>query len=172
MTGLLGALLQDAWAHQGVAPILEVTDYSQLPDAPLGAWLDWSVHPSTVIGCGLMAAFYLYCTGPLREKRGWAEGPDKRARGYFFAAMFTILISLNGPIHELSDNFLFSAHMVQHLGAHRFHTGTFSGCEDDSGASGFHVSCLWHKRSIRRGLTCRVITQDNPGCTGVIERKS
>ena len=33
----------------------------------------------------------------------------------FFAALFVIFASLNGPIHDLSDDYLFSAHMVQHL---------------------------------------------------------
>jgi len=116
MTGLFGlSLLQDAWAHQGIAPILEVTDYSQLPDAPPGVWMDWSLHPSTVIGCALMAGLYWVVMGPLREKYGWAAAPDKKATAFFMASMVAILVSLNGPIHHLSDNYLFSVHMVQHL---------------------------------------------------------
>ncbi|MCB9759292.1 MAG: cytochrome c oxidase assembly protein [Alphaproteobacteria bacterium] len=105
----------EAWAHQGIAPILEVTDYSQLPDAPPGVWMDLSVHPSTVIGCALMAAFYLYAVGPLREKRGWAPSVSRRHIACFLGSMGVILLSLNGPIHHLSDNYLFSMHMVQHL---------------------------------------------------------
>src|SRR5690606_1897311 len=34
----------------------------------------------------------------------------------FTLAMLIMLVSLQGPLHELSDYFLFSAHMVQHLG--------------------------------------------------------
>jgi putative membrane protein len=33
----------------------------------------------------------------------------------FTLGVLVILVSLNGPMHELADNFLFSAHMVQHL---------------------------------------------------------
>ena len=33
----------------------------------------------------------------------------------FGAALLVIFVSLNGPLHNLSDNYLFSAHMVQHL---------------------------------------------------------
>ncbi|MCB9797543.1 MAG: cytochrome c oxidase assembly protein [Alphaproteobacteria bacterium] len=116
MTGLFALpWIRAAQAHQGIAPILEVTDYSQLPDAPPDVWMDLSVHPSTVIGVALMTAFYFWVMGPLRARKGWAEAPDKRAAKFFLAAMFTILISLNGPIHHLSDNYLFSVHMVQHL---------------------------------------------------------
>ena len=33
----------------------------------------------------------------------------------FTAALLVLLVSLNGPLHALSDRYLFSAHMVQHL---------------------------------------------------------
>jgi putative membrane protein len=33
----------------------------------------------------------------------------------FFAGLLVILLSLNGPMHDLSDYYLFSAHMLQHL---------------------------------------------------------
>jgi putative membrane protein len=33
----------------------------------------------------------------------------------FVFGMMIMLVGLQGPLHELSDYFLFSAHMVQHL---------------------------------------------------------
>jgi putative membrane protein len=33
----------------------------------------------------------------------------------FVAGLIVLLVSLNGPIHDLSDYYLFSVHMVQHL---------------------------------------------------------
>ena len=39
-------------------------------------------------------------------------------RASFFAALALIFFSLNGSLHDLSDDYLFSAHMVQHLAAH------------------------------------------------------
>ena len=75
------------------------------------SWLKWSIHPSTVIGLGVLAALYVW-----RASRG---GPDERTSGArklsFFSALFVIFASLNGPIHDLADNYLFSGHMVQHL---------------------------------------------------------
>jgi putative membrane protein len=75
------------------------------------SWLKWSIHPSTVAGLAALAAIYL-----IRSRQA---GPDDRLSGMrklsFFAALFVIFASLNGPIHDLSDNYLFSGHMVQHL---------------------------------------------------------
>ena len=75
------------------------------------SWLKWSIHPSTVIGLSILGAIYLW--------RARQAGPDERVSGLrklcFFSALFVIFASLNGPIHDLSDNYLFSGHMVQHL---------------------------------------------------------
>ncbi len=75
------------------------------------SWLKWSIHPSTVIGLGVLGALYLW--------RASHADPDQRVSGWrklsFFSALFVIFASLNGPLHDLSDNYLFSGHMVQHL---------------------------------------------------------
>lgn len=75
------------------------------------SWLAWSIHPSTVIGLAALATLYLW-----RLRHATA---DERAtvpqRILFFSALLVIFASLNGPIHDLSDTYLFSAHMVQHL---------------------------------------------------------
>jgi putative membrane protein len=74
-------------------------------------WLSWSIHPSTVIGLAVLAAIYLW-----RAKQSGAEQPLSVARKIsFFSSLLVIFGSLNGPIHDLSDTYLFSAHMVQHL---------------------------------------------------------
>ncbi len=75
------------------------------------SWLEWSLHPSTVVGLLILAAIYLV--------RGETGGPGEQVIGWrklsFFSALFVIFAALNGPIHDLSDNYLFSGHMVQHL---------------------------------------------------------
>jgi putative membrane protein len=74
-------------------------------------WLTWSIHPSTVLGLAALAALYLW-----RAKKSGAEHPLSVARKIsFFSSLIVIFGSLNGPIHDLSDTYLFSAHMVQHL---------------------------------------------------------
>lgn len=74
-------------------------------------WVTWSIHPSTVIGLAALGAIYLW-----RSRHGGdGEHVTGARKASFFFALFIIFASLNGPIHDLSDVYLFSAHMVQHL---------------------------------------------------------
>jgi putative membrane protein len=70
------------------------------------SWTDWTIHWSTVIGLAALGAMYL------RQATRVDTRPRRLA---FFAALASVFLSLNGPLHDLSDTFLFSAHMVQHL---------------------------------------------------------
>ncbi|MGE0352521.1 MAG: cytochrome c oxidase assembly protein [Gemmatimonadales bacterium] len=75
----------------------------------------WSLHPSTLIGTGVLAALYVW--GIRARRRGHeAERPLPVWRVVCFVASCIVLLgSLNGPLHDLSDEYLFSAHMLQHL---------------------------------------------------------
>jgi putative membrane protein len=44
-----------------------------------------------------------------------ADGPTIAQRLAFVHALALLFFTLNGPLHDLSDYYLFSAHMVQHL---------------------------------------------------------
>lgn len=46
---------------------------------------------------------------------GGGRGLDTAPFATFVGGVAVIFVALNGPIHDLSDNYLFSAHMVQHL---------------------------------------------------------
>ncbi|MEO7103519.1 MAG: cytochrome c oxidase assembly protein [Gemmatimonadaceae bacterium] len=74
-------------------------------------WTGWSIHWSTVIGIAALAALYLWRASKAPEP-GTPSGAQKLS---YFSGLFVMFISLNGPLHDLSDSFLFSAHMVQHL---------------------------------------------------------
>jgi putative membrane protein len=74
----------------------------------------WSLHPSVIIGTGILGALYVYGIGPLRRRHGWPP-PSRWQVLSFFAALVVLLLSLNGPVHDLSDYYLFTMHMVQHL---------------------------------------------------------
>jgi putative membrane protein len=73
------------------------------------SWWRWSVHPSTVVGIAALGALYLWAAA--RSRRG----PTLAQKIFFFSGLLVMFASLNGPIHDLSDDYLFSAHMVQHL---------------------------------------------------------
>jgi putative membrane protein len=72
-------------------------------------WWRWSIHPSTVIGIAALGVIYLWAEKALHRRASIAE------RSFFFSGLLLMFASLNGPIHDLSDDYLFSAHMVQHL---------------------------------------------------------
>jgi putative membrane protein len=69
-------------------------------------WNSWNLHPSVVIGLVLLGGLYVYLGG-LRSAR--------RQVASFIAALLVLFFALNGPLHNLSDAYLFSAHMAQHL---------------------------------------------------------
>src|SRR5438105_4830404 len=85
-----------------------------LPLLHIGASLSWTsftVHWSTVVGLGLFAALYEW-----RASRAHSPFSILHARrSYLYAGLAVIFLSLNGWLHDLSDYYLFSAHMVQHL---------------------------------------------------------
>lgn len=83
------------------------------PVASLG-WSGFSVHPSTVAGIGALAALYIWRA---RDSSGQKQSSRLSAPEAisFFGGVLLLFLSLNGPLHDLSDDFLFSAHMVQHL---------------------------------------------------------
>jgi len=75
----------------------------------------WENHDSVLIGTVLLAALYLWAVGPLRKRKGWAPRFPIGRAVTFFCGLLVMLLALNGPLHDLSDYYLFSAHMVQHL---------------------------------------------------------
>jgi putative membrane protein len=71
-------------------------------------WSSFTVHWSTVVGLAGLAV--LYESSAVRASR---RGTPRRVP--FYAGLATIFFALNGWLHDLSDYYLFSAHMVQHL---------------------------------------------------------
>ena len=89
-----------------------------LHDAARIALTEFTVHPSTVIGLAVLGGLYQWRAGRRPERsEGPAPGstPTTGQRACFFGALALIFLSLNGWLHDLSDYYLFSAHMVQHL---------------------------------------------------------
>ncbi len=80
------------------------------------SWWEWHWHTDLYSGLLLFAGLYLLYVGPLRGRLVWADvvKPTRWQVISFLTAVGVMLFSLAGPIHELSDNYLFSAHMVQH----------------------------------------------------------
>ena len=72
----------------------------------------FSVHPSTVIGIVALAVLYEWAA---RRFVACRLGAPAAPPAPFHGALVIMFFSLNGWLHDLSDAYLFSAHMVQHL---------------------------------------------------------
>lgn len=70
------------------------------------AWNRWNVHLSVAAGLVLLGGLYVYLGG--------LRAPRRRVAS-FVGALLVLFFALNGPLHNLSDSYLFSAHMAQHL---------------------------------------------------------
>jgi putative membrane protein len=101
------------FGSQAIA-ITHVYPYREQPKPRYRAW-PWEWHVSTLVGCLLLAALYLLAVGPLRARLGAPPGFETGRAVAFLSGLVLVLLSLNGPIHDLSDLYLFSTHMVQHL---------------------------------------------------------
>jgi putative membrane protein len=83
------------------------------------AWNSFTIHWSTVVGLVAFAAVYELAARRTAEmgnaSRAHFPFPIFHFRLSFYAGLTVIFLSLNGWLHDLSDYYLFSAHMVQHL---------------------------------------------------------
>ena len=79
------------------------------------SWTNWDAHWSIVAGCGALLVVYLWGIGPARVKYALGEPATSWQITSYVASVVILFVSLTGPIHDLSDSFLFSAHMVQHM---------------------------------------------------------
>ncbi len=70
----------------------------------MGEW-----HADVGLGLGVLAALYVWTTRRAEERLGSARSLA------MLGALIVLAGALNGPLHDLSDRYLFSAHMVQHL---------------------------------------------------------
>src|SRR6266550_4784408 len=78
------------------------------------SWNRWDLHPSVVAGLALLGGLYVFLGGltsaPFASLRA-----GSRHVASFVGALVVLFLALNGPLHNLSDTYLFSAHMAQHL---------------------------------------------------------
>ncbi len=78
-------------------------------------WLDWSFRPDVILLCILLGALYYYAVTQLRPRTADA-GPVKRSQIiYYTLGVLTIYVAAGSPLHDLADEYLVSAHMLQHV---------------------------------------------------------
>ncbi|MBF6590527.1 MAG: cytochrome c oxidase assembly protein [Ktedonobacterales bacterium] len=81
--------------------------------APVG--LTWNFNPTLLLGIMLLAGGYLYAIGPLRQRANWGEPAAPGQVTFYLAGVAVLALALMSPLDALGDEYLFSAHMVQHM---------------------------------------------------------
>ena len=75
---------------------------------------EWVGHPSIVLGLGaILAAYVVAARRHIRLRRGDAVTTTQVS--YFGVGLLVVYLALASPLHDLSERYLFTAHMVQHL---------------------------------------------------------
>ena len=74
----------------------------------------WHSDPTVVAGLALLAGGYLAATRWRSHFRPEARVEPAKVVS-FMAGLLVLFGALTGPIHDLSDFYLFSAHMIQHM---------------------------------------------------------
>lgn len=78
-----------------------------------GSW--FALEPPIVMAVVASTALYFYLIGPFRRRLRLAEPVNRGQIVMFLLAMLILFTTLQGPLHVLSDGYLLSAHMLQHL---------------------------------------------------------
>jgi putative membrane protein len=74
-------------------------------------WTHWHTEPLLIGGILLVAWLYALAIGPYRSA---AHSFPKKEATYFGLAVLSFYLAVGSPLDALGENFLFSAHMVQH----------------------------------------------------------
>ncbi|MDD5370702.1 MAG: cytochrome c oxidase assembly protein [Anaerolineaceae bacterium] len=74
----------------------------------------WTWDASILIGIAAGMLVYFLATGPFRKRGGWAPA-SRRQQFAFTLGMLVLFFALVSPLDHLSDEYLLSAHMIQHL---------------------------------------------------------
>ena len=86
-----------------------------MSDLATSVILHWHGHPDVLIGLFILQGGYLIGIGPARKKFNLSQTVDPGQTLLFSSGVFVIFIALLSPLHALSDDYMFSAHMVQHV---------------------------------------------------------
>jgi cytochrome c oxidase assembly factor CtaG len=89
-------------------------DSGSLFSAGQGIWI-WTFEPSILIGLAAWTIGYILLVGPVRRRKGWGPPLSRARQAVFHLGSLVALLALVSPLDHLSDVYLLTAHMIQHL---------------------------------------------------------
>ena len=80
------------------------------------AGINWHPHPDVWLLITLLVGGYIWALSSLGPKyAGMGEETASRSQKlWYFAGVFVLWVAADAPIHDLSEDYLFSVHMTQH----------------------------------------------------------
>lgn len=82
----------------------------------LDFWLfSWSFEPSIVVGLVVLYGGYLLLTGPQRKVFRGSKPLSSGQFASFTSGTLVLVVALLSPLDRLGDDYLFAAHMTQHV---------------------------------------------------------
>ncbi len=77
--------------------------------------LPWQLDPVLIGTLVTLAVVYGLAVGPLRARLAPGKAFPAGKAAVFYGALVLLYLAEGSPLHDLSERYLFSAHMVQHL---------------------------------------------------------
>ena len=77
-------------------------------------WWHWHLHADVVLLCVFLETAYLYAVTQLRASVSDAGRVRRTQIMRFSAGVLVIYLAAGTPMHDVSENYLLSAHMMQH----------------------------------------------------------
>jgi putative membrane protein len=77
-------------------------------------WAHWHTEPALLGGILVACWVYFVLAGPLRSVVGGPDVFPMRESRWFMAGVVSFYLAVGSPLDAAGENFLFSAHMVQH----------------------------------------------------------
>ncbi len=77
--------------------------------------MTWSTEPTIWVGIALLVALYFLASGPWRSRIPGSQPIARGQKAWFLFGILIMWFALVSPLDQMSDEYLFSAHMVQHI---------------------------------------------------------
>lgn len=78
-------------------------------------WLTWFVQLDVIFICVLLVYGYAYVVSKLRWRLPEAGRVPGRQQFLFYSGVVALWVATGSPVHNLADDYLVSAHMLQHI---------------------------------------------------------
>ncbi|MGJ8638047.1 MAG: cytochrome c oxidase assembly protein [Opitutaceae bacterium] len=121
--------------------------------------LHWHTEPFLLISLLLVGWLYAIGTGPLRGKIAPGARYPLRQAILFYSGLTVTYLAVGSPLDQLGEQFLFCAHMVQHMLLIYFATTLFI-----FGTPGWLVDHLLKPPAVRKLMS----TLTHPACGGLL----